>query len=513
MSEDNLSTRNDVEASEEVAKLYTTYRSSILLDQIESNPYQPRKEFNQASLAELGQSMKEVGLVQPITVRRTNEGGFQLIDGERRTRAARLIGWESIPAVVTTGVTDVQMLEFAVTANDQREDMNVLDLAQGWARLMKEAGYSQADLASRLGKHPSAISNGIRILKLPSSVQLLVRSGKLSTAHAIALAKFASTAKACERIAAFSIEKGLSSHDIERTVPGYVELVRDGMAVSLDQARFDTRETCARCPYKAAHKTRWGMVCLKPKHFVELQKQALTGKVTPVIVPDETTPVSVPANRDNSPASEAAPDVQSDLFPTERRDSRQNDLLQQILRALDIAERTPLPESRELAVIMCDSIKATPMEDIVAAVDRAGLVPLASIAALDPHQWADGETPSDIGFEFMWKLLDELAELEPMVLISISLEATLRRDLRRTIRRRRKPADDRTLVSWFLRTSTQRVCRTCGCTEEEPSRDLLGAPCSWASTDLCSICATQLGIEPPTLPACTTSTYSATTGV
>ena len=155
------------------------------LDQIRPNPNQPRKEFNQASIDELAASLKSSGLIQPIVVRRVGQG-YELIAGERRLRAARQAGFIRVPAVVRDA-TDVESLELALVENLMREDLNPIEEAQAYQRLLAEFGWTQEDLGQRVGKDRSSIANSLRLLKLPQPIQADLVAGRLTMGHARAL--------------------------------------------------------------------------------------------------------------------------------------------------------------------------------------------------------------------------------------------------------------------------------------------------------------------------------------
>ena len=159
----------------------------ISITNIESNPFQPRSEFESTALAELAESIKTQGIIQPITVRRINEGKYQLISGERRTRASKLAGLTEIPAYIRTA-DDQGMLEMALIENIQREDLNAIEVAISMARLMEECKLTHEVMSGRLGKDRSTVTNYLRLLKLPPDIQQAVKSQRLSMGHARALA-------------------------------------------------------------------------------------------------------------------------------------------------------------------------------------------------------------------------------------------------------------------------------------------------------------------------------------
>lgn len=163
-----------------------TNSNRIPIDEIETNPKQPRHDFDEQSLNELASSIRLHDLVQPVTVSKLPSGKYRLISGERRWRAAKLAGLKDLPAYVRQ-VNDDQLLELALLENLQREDLNAMEVALSYKRMMDELMYSQEQVAERMGKDRSTIANFIRLLKLPPDIQVAVRSGELSMGHARAL--------------------------------------------------------------------------------------------------------------------------------------------------------------------------------------------------------------------------------------------------------------------------------------------------------------------------------------
>lgn len=159
----------------------------IPLNNIEVNPFQPRIEFNEEALNDLANSISIHGVVQPITVRALSEDKFQLIAGERRLRASKLAGKDSIPAYVRTA-NDQESLEIALIENIQREDLNAIEVGITYQRLLDECSLTHEELSVRLGKSRSVISNFLRLLKLPPTIQTAVKTGKVSMGHARCLA-------------------------------------------------------------------------------------------------------------------------------------------------------------------------------------------------------------------------------------------------------------------------------------------------------------------------------------
>lgn len=159
---------------------------SLTISQIDNNPEQPRREFDETALQELAQSIRELGIIQPITVHRVRADKYQIISGERRFRAAQLAGLESVPAYIRE-VNDQTLLEMALVENIQREDLHAIEVAISFQRLIEECNLTHEDLGQRLGKNRSTITNYVRLLQLPADMQLAVRHKTISMGHARAL--------------------------------------------------------------------------------------------------------------------------------------------------------------------------------------------------------------------------------------------------------------------------------------------------------------------------------------
>ncbi len=158
----------------------------IPLDRITINPKQPRRDFDEQSLNELAASIKLHDIIQPVTVSQLTDGKYQLITGERRYRAAKIAALKDIPAYIRQA-NDQQLLELALLENLQREDLNAIEVGLSYKRMMEELEYTQEQVAERMGKERSTVTNYIRLLKLPPDIQLSVRNGSLSMGHARAL--------------------------------------------------------------------------------------------------------------------------------------------------------------------------------------------------------------------------------------------------------------------------------------------------------------------------------------
>lgn len=188
--------------------------NDVALSAIQPNPDQPRRDFNDDSLEELASSIKSIGLVQPITLRELDEGNYMIISGERRWRAASLAGLTRIPAYIRTA-SDDEMMEMALIENVQREDLNAIEIALAYRRLLDTTGISQEELATRVGKSRASISNYLRLMNLPAEIQLGLTKGLIDMGHARTLL---SLPKVEDRLKLYAeiLEKGLSVRDVER---------------------------------------------------------------------------------------------------------------------------------------------------------------------------------------------------------------------------------------------------------------------------------------------------------
>ncbi len=206
---------------------------------IETNPFQPRTEFDEEALNELAESIKQIGIIQPITLRNVGENKFQLISGERRFRASQLAGLTAIPAYVRTA-DDQGMLEMALVENIQREDLDAIEVAISYQRLIDECKLTQESMSERVGKKRSTITNYLRLLKLPAELQLGIRKKLISMGHARALVNVEDVD---DQLFIFEqiINQGLSVRKVEELVKklkegGSDEPQTDKKASSADEA-------------------------------------------------------------------------------------------------------------------------------------------------------------------------------------------------------------------------------------------------------------------------------------
>ncbi len=161
--------------------------AQIDIEKIRSNPFQPRADFDEDALDGLRRSILEKGVIQPITVRRSTGGSHQLVSGERRVRAAREAGLRKIPAYIIEVQRDEEMLELALIENLQREHLNPIEIAISYRRLLNDCNFTQEEVAQKIGKDRTTVTNFLRLLKLPEKIQLALRKNQLSTGHARAL--------------------------------------------------------------------------------------------------------------------------------------------------------------------------------------------------------------------------------------------------------------------------------------------------------------------------------------
>lgn len=212
--------------------------NEIPIEQISPNPNQPRREFDPVALQELSDSIRELGIVQPITLRDQGDGTYLIIAGERRWRASQMAGLEAIPAYVRT-VDDENMMEMALIENIQREDLNALEIALAYQHLLEQYDLTQERLSERVGKNRSTITNYLRLLKLPATIQMGLKDHRLEMGHARALLAIDDPKL---QIRAYNeiVEQGLSVHKVEEMVK---ELSEGGSVKTTEGGRLKGRST------------------------------------------------------------------------------------------------------------------------------------------------------------------------------------------------------------------------------------------------------------------------------
>ncbi|MBR7065840.1 MAG: ParB/RepB/Spo0J family partition protein [Prevotella sp.] len=221
-------------STEEVKPQGSSTINEIPLDQIEANPNQPRREFDEETLQELANSIREIGIVQPITLRQTGNDKFQIIAGERRWRASQLAGLTTIPAYVRT-INDENVMEMALVENIQREDLNAIEIALAYAHLLEQEGMTQEKVADRVGKSRVAVANYLRLLKLPAQVQMALQKRTIDMGHARALLSLDSPSQQLQVFEA--IQRNGSS---VRQVEELVKKIKNGEKIDLNKKKGAT---------------------------------------------------------------------------------------------------------------------------------------------------------------------------------------------------------------------------------------------------------------------------------
>lgn len=205
---DALFVENDADSSISAVMIKTT--------ELEPNRNQPRVNFDEEALQELADSIKEVGIIQPLIIRTQINGGYQIVAGERRWRAAQIAGLSEVPAVIKE-LTDKEVAELALIENLQREDLNAVEEAEGYKHLIEEYSMTQEQVAERVGKSRPAVANSVRLLELPTKVIDLLKEGKLAAGHARALLSLASESDMI-RVGTAAAKRGMTVREVERAV-------------------------------------------------------------------------------------------------------------------------------------------------------------------------------------------------------------------------------------------------------------------------------------------------------
>lgn len=229
-------TENEELLTPEAAEKKPAGVAAIPTDQIETNPFQPRTEFDETALQELSESIRAVGIIQPITVRKADNGRYQLISGERRFRASKLAGLEEIPAYVRTA-NDQGMLEMAIVENIQRENLNAIEVAISFKRLADECSLTQEQLSERVAKKRSTITNYLRLLRLPAEIQAGIRENVISMGHARALINLPTEAQQLKYFRLI-LEKDLSVRAVEELVRNSDETKSKAKAEKTEEPPF-----------------------------------------------------------------------------------------------------------------------------------------------------------------------------------------------------------------------------------------------------------------------------------
>ena len=247
----------------------------INIDLIDTNPYQPRNTFEDEKLLELSESIKHLGVIQPITVRKLENGRYQLISGERRLRAAKLAGLTSIPAFIRDA-SETEILQLALVENIQREDLNAIDVAIALEKLIEEYNLTQEQLSEKIGKNRATIANFLRLLKLPVEVQAAIREGKISMGHARTLINLPSIELQLE-ITEKIIQNDLSVRQVEELVRKLQEkkdkkIVKEDTPLPSSLKRIQDLLESQGLKLKIKHQKRKGSITIHYKNEKELDK-------------------------------------------------------------------------------------------------------------------------------------------------------------------------------------------------------------------------------------------------
>lgn len=216
--------------------------TEVALDRIKANPNQPRREFDAAALEELAESIRQIGIIQPVTLRKMEDGTYQIIAGERRWRASQMAGLTSIPAYVRTA-DDEKMMQMALVENIQREDLNAIEVALAYQNLIEQYGLTQDMLSEKVGKKRTTIANYLRLLKLPAQVQVALQNKEVDQGHARALLGLDKPSLQVKLFGEIK-EKGYSVRQVEEMV----KAINSGETVKSGRRQLSDRQKSKRLP-------------------------------------------------------------------------------------------------------------------------------------------------------------------------------------------------------------------------------------------------------------------------
>lgn len=222
-------------STEEVRTEGSSTINEIPIEQIEANPNQPRREFDETALGELANSIREIGIIQPITLHQVSDNRYQIIAGERRWRASQRAGLKSIPAYIRT-LDDASIMEMALVENIQREDLNAIEVALAYQQLMEGEGMTQEKVSTRVGKSRTAVTNYLRLLRLPAQVQMALQKKDIDMGHARALLSLESPS---QQVKVFNeiISNGYSVRKVEEMV----QMLKNGEDVQTVNKKIKTK--------------------------------------------------------------------------------------------------------------------------------------------------------------------------------------------------------------------------------------------------------------------------------
>ncbi|MBR1593703.1 MAG: ParB/RepB/Spo0J family partition protein [Alloprevotella sp.] len=233
-----------IDTQDEIRTSGSSSINEIPLERINANPDQPRREFDQMALEELAESIRQLGIVQPITLRQMDNGTYQIIAGERRWRASKLAGMKTIPAYIRTA-DDESMMQMALVENIQRENLNAIEVALAYQRLIEQYHLTQEELSEKVGKKRATVANTLRLLKLPAPVQMALRNGGIDAGHARAILG-AQEPSVQLRLFREVQDKGYSVRQVEEMV----QALNNGETVKSGRARLSQRSSQLPEEYK-----------------------------------------------------------------------------------------------------------------------------------------------------------------------------------------------------------------------------------------------------------------------
>lgn len=229
-------------STEEVHTSGSSSITEVSLNKIKANPNQPRREFDPTALAELAESIRQIGIIQPVTLRKMEDGTYQIIAGERRWRASQMVGLESIPAYVRTA-DDEKMMQMALVENIQREDLNAIEVALAYQNLIEQYGLTQDMLSEKVGKKRATIANYLRLLKLPAQVQVALQNKEVDQGHARALLGLDKPSLQVKLFGEIK-EKGYSVRQVEEMV----KAINSGETVKSGRRQLSDKQKSKRLP-------------------------------------------------------------------------------------------------------------------------------------------------------------------------------------------------------------------------------------------------------------------------
>lgn len=456
------------------------------VDRVYPSPLNPRKVFDEAALDELAASIREHGLLQPIVVRPMSmvrqvelttdiiEGGeaYEIIAGERRYRATQRAELPTILARVLHDVDDAKHVELALLENLQRQDLDPIEEAEGYAALNRVAGMRQAAIAAAVNRSQPAIANAMRLLELPEDVRELLRTRQLSVSHGVALCRFREFPAMVQTIANLAVERGTPAKGLEKGMPFEWDLSRAGSIRRLTSWNLSELpfEACAECPFNARRKDGDTQYCLKPEHYDELAAAAeaaqrakidaavatlKAGGQEPLQLADlpHTSYARVADYSKASACTEDCPcralgcDGGGRVVAICTDPKRYTRLKGNDKREETKARKASVADQLEAALVALDDLREITSREIAYLLpDLVGRFTKANHTAA-AKRVDEGPTISQTRWDFGAAHLDAAATHDPLSLVKFLIEASIREDLAQVVQGYRAGADR---VTWWL---------------------------------------------------------------